>query len=115
MVNVNVQSSSVIVSGTSVAVTSTPSVSTTVSGGTTVLVDSVPVVNSVVPSQQIISVDSLPTVSNMLTGVRTLEDLLDVDLTGRIDQSLLVYDQSTGSFTTAQGHTVPSIADGGNF
>ena len=45
---------------------------------------------------------------------RLFSNFEDVDLTGKIDQSVLVYEAATGLFK-ANLQTVPSIADGGDF
>ena len=73
--------------------------------------------NTVSVSGTQVTVTSSPSVSNVVTGegAKSLVDLSDVDLTGKIDKSLLVYNQSTGLFSTASGDTVPSVADGGDF
>lgn len=115
MVNVSIQASAVTVSGTSVLVGSTSSPTNVTSTDSVVSVTPASGLVSVTPAQQTISVTATPVINNVITGIKSLADLVDVDLTGKIDQSLLVYDQPTGVFTTAPGHTVPSIADGGNF
>jgi hypothetical protein len=50
-----------------------------------------------------------------LPGKPALGDLSDVDTIGKIDKSVLTYDQATGKFVADDLTTVLTIADGGNF
>lgn len=44
-----------------------------------------------------------------------LDLLEDVDTSGKIDKSILVYNASQGKFIVDQNNTTQTIADGGNF
>lgn len=96
--------------------------SITVSGGTTVDVvnntvgvSKTQTVNTLTQSASTSSLDVSKDVVNVGIGAAgSLSTLNDVDLTGKIDQSVLVYEAATGLFK-ANLQTVPSIADGGDF
>ena len=50
------------------------------------------------------------------SGARALSDLSDVDLTGKIDKSLLIFDQAQGAFSTSSGTTTTNLGmNGGDF
>lgn len=74
--------------------------------------------NTVVVTDSSVNVTSSDTVNTVSTieGAKSLADLTDVDLTGKIDKSLLVFDQTSGQFSTASGSTSTNLAsDGGDF
>lgn len=53
--------------------------------------------------------------NNWVPGKYALGELSDVNTIGKIDQSVLTYDQSTGTFVANDVNTVITITDGGNF
>jgi len=66
---------------------------------------------------QVINVDTTREVAVITTGqVRSINDLDDVNTTGKIDKSLLIYDSGLGVFSTASGITTENLpSDGGDF
>lgn len=59
------------------------------------------------------------TVWNLLAyvvgGIDSLAELTDVDTTGRVDGSVLIYDGTTARFVADSINTRLTLADGGNF
>lgn len=49
------------------------------------------------------------------TGASRFADLLDVNVTGKVDNSVLYYDQASEKFIADDINTVVTITDGGNF
>lgn len=48
-------------------------------------------------------------------GYLRLEQMEDVNVTGRVDKSVVVYNASENMFTVNSIHTIETITDGGNF
>ena len=48
-------------------------------------------------------------------GITQLSQASDVDVTGKVDKSLLVYDSSSSKFVANNVNTVITLTDGGNF
>ena len=48
-------------------------------------------------------------------GYLTIEQMEDVNVTGRVDKSVVVYNASENMFTVNSIHTIETITDGGNF
>lgn len=48
-------------------------------------------------------------------GAVVLGDLDDVNVIGKVDKSVLVYDSSTDCFVASDANTITTITDGGNF
>jgi len=48
-------------------------------------------------------------------GSSHLEDLLDVNVTAKVDNSILYYDQTSEKFVADDINTVVTLTDGGNF
>lgn len=50
-----------------------------------------------------------------IQGVSTLSGLTDVNVSSKVDKSVLVFDQGSNKFVANDVNTVLTIADGGNF
>ncbi len=48
-------------------------------------------------------------------GPSTLAGLTDVDVSGKVEKSLLVFNQATNKFVANNVNTIITISDGGNF
>jgi len=74
--------------------------------------------NTVTVTGSTVTVSTSQTVNSVsrVDGAKSLADLTDVDLTGRIDESLHIFDQASGAFSTASGTTTSNLGtDGGDF
>lgn len=75
--------------------------------------------STVAVSDSLVSITTtraISTVGTIVPVTQSLANLSDVDTTGKIDKSLLIYDASAGAFSTASGTTTENLSsDGGNF